>query len=87
MKLTGKRLGYLINFNVPLIKDGINDSIYAGELLSETSCICALVAVLFMTLNYNNFYVQHSPVMYVAPLQRSPSDKILISPHRGYIMQ
>jgi len=23
MKLTGKRLGYLINFNVPLIKDGI----------------------------------------------------------------
>ncbi len=24
LKLTGKRLGYLINFNVPLIKDGIN---------------------------------------------------------------
>jgi GxxExxY protein len=23
LKLTGKRLGYLINFNVPLIKDGI----------------------------------------------------------------
>lgn len=23
MKLTGKRLGYLINFNVPLIKDGV----------------------------------------------------------------
>lgn len=23
MKLTGKRLGFLINFNVPLIKDGI----------------------------------------------------------------
>ena len=24
LKLTGKRLGYLINFNVPLIKDGIS---------------------------------------------------------------
>ena len=24
LKLTGLRLGYLINFNVPLIKDGIN---------------------------------------------------------------
>ncbi|OGU19118.1 MAG: GxxExxY protein [Ignavibacteria bacterium GWA2_55_25] len=24
LKLTGKRLGFLINFNVPLIKDGIN---------------------------------------------------------------
>lgn len=24
LKLTGKRLGYLINFNVPLIKNGIN---------------------------------------------------------------
>jgi GxxExxY protein len=24
MKLTGKRLGFLINFNVPLITDGIN---------------------------------------------------------------
>ncbi|WP_352409084.1 GxxExxY protein [Pyramidobacter piscolens] len=24
MKLTGKTLGYLINFNVPLIKDGIH---------------------------------------------------------------
>ena len=23
LKLTGKRLGFLINFNVPLIKDGI----------------------------------------------------------------
>jgi GxxExxY protein len=23
LRLTGKRLGYLINFNVPLIKDGI----------------------------------------------------------------
>ena len=23
LKLTGKRFGYLINFNVPLIKDGI----------------------------------------------------------------
>lgn len=23
LKLTGKRLGYLINFNIPLIKDGI----------------------------------------------------------------
>jgi len=23
MKLTGRRLGYLINFNVPLIKNGI----------------------------------------------------------------
>jgi GxxExxY protein len=23
LKLTGKRLGYLINFNVPLIKNGI----------------------------------------------------------------
>ena len=23
LKLTGKHLGYLINFNVPLIKDGI----------------------------------------------------------------
>jgi GxxExxY protein len=23
LKLTGKRLGYLINFNVPIIKDGI----------------------------------------------------------------
>ena len=23
LKLTGKRLGYLINFNVPLIKDGV----------------------------------------------------------------
>ncbi|MDD5571942.1 MAG: GxxExxY protein [Bacteroidales bacterium] len=23
LKLTNKRLGYLINFNVPLIKDGI----------------------------------------------------------------
>ena len=26
LTLTGKRLGYLINFNVPLIKDGINVS-------------------------------------------------------------
>ena len=24
LKLTNKRLGFLINFNVPLIKDGIN---------------------------------------------------------------
>jgi len=24
LKLTGKRLGFLINFNVPIIKDGIN---------------------------------------------------------------
>jgi len=24
LKLTGKRLGFLINFNVPVIKDGIN---------------------------------------------------------------
>ncbi len=24
LKLTGKRLGYVINFNVPLIKDGIS---------------------------------------------------------------
>jgi GxxExxY protein len=24
LKLTGKRLGFLINFNVPLLKDGIN---------------------------------------------------------------
>ena len=24
LKLTGKRIGFLINFNVPLIKDGIN---------------------------------------------------------------
>ena len=28
LKLTGKRLGYLINFNVPLIKDGIRRFIY-----------------------------------------------------------
>jgi len=27
LKLTGKRLGYLINFNVPLIKDGIKRKI------------------------------------------------------------
>jgi GxxExxY protein len=27
LKLTGKRLGYLINFNVPLIKDGIKRTI------------------------------------------------------------
>lgn len=28
LKLTGKRLGYLIDFNVPLIKDGIRRFIY-----------------------------------------------------------
>ncbi len=28
LKLTGKNLGYLINFNVPLIKDGIHRYIY-----------------------------------------------------------
>jgi GxxExxY protein len=28
LKLTGKRLGYLINFNVPLIKDGIKRFVY-----------------------------------------------------------
>ena len=28
LKLTGKRLGYLINFNVPLIKNGIKRMIY-----------------------------------------------------------
>jgi GxxExxY protein len=26
LKLTGKRLGFLINFNIPLIKNGIKDS-------------------------------------------------------------
>ena len=28
LKLTGKRLGYLINFNVPLIKDGIKRMVH-----------------------------------------------------------
>ena len=28
LKLTGKRLGYLINFNVPLIKDGIRRMVH-----------------------------------------------------------
>jgi GxxExxY protein len=28
LKLTGKRLGYILNFNVPLMKDGIKRMIY-----------------------------------------------------------
>ena len=39
MKLSGKRLGYLINFNVPKIKDGItlNDSPMTSERFSFAS--------------------------------------------------
>ena len=44
LKLTGIRLGYLINFNVPLIKDGIKRSFYSREFLCEPLCPGDLVA-------------------------------------------
>jgi GxxExxY protein len=28
LRLTGKKLGFLINFNVPLLKDGFNRLVY-----------------------------------------------------------
>jgi len=38
LKLTGKRLGFLINFNVPLIKKGIK------RIILSSWCLSALVA-------------------------------------------
>jgi GxxExxY protein len=38
LKLTGKRLGFLINFNVPRIKDGIQ------RIILRSLCLCVFVA-------------------------------------------
>jgi GxxExxY protein len=34
LKLTGLRLGYLINFNVPIIKQGLSESFFKRNLVS-----------------------------------------------------